>query len=105
MAVSGQEAVWIGDSELHDYLKSCHLFVVDTGKRDVIPKSMKLVAGRTGQEYNQRKNRRRAYWEDRYQETAVESGEHLAPLSCLYRHEYGTHRCDPPPVKVVFQRL
>jgi len=25
-------------------------------KRDVIPKSIQLVAGRTGQEYNQRKN-------------------------------------------------
>jgi putative transposase len=55
-----------------------HLLVVDTGKRDVIPRSMKLVAGRTGQEYNQRKNRRGAYWEDRYHATAVESGEHLA---------------------------
>ena len=29
-----------------------HLLVVDTGKREVIPKSMQLVAGRTGQEYN-----------------------------------------------------
>ncbi|KPK19930.1 MAG: transposase [Nitrospira bacterium SG8_3] len=55
-----------------------HLLVVDNGKRDVIPKSMKLVAGRTGQEYNQRKNRKGAYWEDRYHATAVESGEHLA---------------------------
>ena len=27
--------------------------------------SMQLVAGRTGQEYNQRKNRKGAYWEDR----------------------------------------
>lgn len=55
-----------------------HLLVIDTGKRDVIPKSMQLVAGRTGQEYNQRKNRKGAYWEDRYHATAVESGEHLA---------------------------
>ena len=39
---------------------------------------MQLVAGRTGQEYNQRKNRRGAYWEDRYHATAVESYEHLA---------------------------
>ena len=39
---------------------------------------MKLVAGRTGQGYNQRKNRKGAYWEDRYHATAVESGEHLA---------------------------
>ena len=55
-----------------------HLLVADTGKRDVIPRSMQLVAGRTGQEYNQRKNRKGAYWEDRYHATAVESGDHLA---------------------------
>ena len=39
---------------------------------------MQLVAGRTAQEYNQRKNRKGAYWEDRYHATAIESGEHLA---------------------------
>jgi len=39
---------------------------------------MQLVAGRTGQEFNQRKKRKGAYWEDRYHATAVESGEHLA---------------------------
>ena len=55
-----------------------HLLVVDTGQKDVIPKSMQLVAGRTGQEYNQRKNRKGAYWEDRYHASAVESGVHLA---------------------------
>ena len=55
-----------------------HLLVMDTGKRDVIPRSMQLVAGRTGQEYNRRKNRKGAYWEDRYHATAVESGDHLA---------------------------
>jgi len=55
-----------------------HLLVVDAGKRDVIPKSIQSVAGRTGREYNQRKNRRGAYWEDRYHATAVESGDHLA---------------------------
>lgn len=55
-----------------------HLRVFDSGKRDVIPRSMQLVAGRTGQEYNQRKGRKGAYWEDRYHATAVERGEHLA---------------------------
>ena len=39
---------------------------------------MQLVAGRTGQEYNQRKDRKGADWEDRYHATAVESGDHLA---------------------------
>ena len=55
-----------------------HLLVADDGGRDVIPNSMQLVAGRTGQEYNQRKNRKGAFWEDRYHATAVESGDHLA---------------------------
>lgn len=57
-----------------------HLLVKDTGE-DVIPKSMQLIAGRTAQEYNQRKQRKGAYWEDRYHATAVETGEHLA--QCL----------------------
>ena len=55
-----------------------HLLVVDDGDRVAIPNSMQLVAGRTGQEYNQRKHRKGAYWEDRYHATAVESGDHLA---------------------------
>ena len=58
-----------------------HLLVADDRDRGVIPKSIKLVAGRTGQEYNQRKNRKGAFWEDRYHATAVEEGEHL--LRCL----------------------
>jgi len=58
-----------------------HLLVVDDGSRDAIPMSMQLVAGRTGQEYNVRKKRKGAYWEDRYHATAVESGEHL--LRCI----------------------
>jgi putative transposase len=58
-----------------------HLLVVDGGGRDVIPKSIKLVAGRTGQEYNQRKNRNGAFWEDRYHATAVSSDRHL--IKCI----------------------
>jgi putative transposase len=54
-----------------------HLLVVDEGERDVIPRSMQLVAGRTGQEYNIRKGRKGAFWEDRYHATAIESGDHL----------------------------
>ena len=54
-----------------------HLLVVDDGARGVIPLSMQLVAGRMGQEYNQRKRRRGAFWEDRYHATAIESGRHL----------------------------
>lgn len=54
-----------------------HLLVYDREGRDVIPNSMQLVAGRSGQEYNHRKQRKGAYWEDRYHATAVETGEHL----------------------------
>ena len=57
-----------------------HLLVVDTGN-DVIPKSMQLIAGRVAQAYNQRKQRKGAYWEDRYHATAVETDEHL--IRCL----------------------
>ena len=40
-----------------------HLLVVDTGK-EVISRSFQLVGGRTGQEYNQRKDRKGAFRED-----------------------------------------
>jgi len=58
-----------------------HLLVKDGHGREVIPKTMQLIAGRTGQEYNQRKNRKGAYWEDRYHATAVEAGFYL--IQCL----------------------
>src|SRR4030043_2134088 len=58
-----------------------HLLVRDDGDRDVIPKSIQLIAGRTGQEFNQRKSRKGAYWEDRYHATAVETDRHL--IQCL----------------------
>ena len=54
-----------------------HLVVTDNGKPEVIPKSIQYVAGRVGQEYNQRKNRKGAFWQDRYHATAIESGDHL----------------------------
>lgn len=64
-----------------------HLLVVDDGERDVIPRSIQLVAGRTGQEYNQRKNRKGAFWEDRYHATAIEDGDHLLRCLALIRHQ------------------
>jgi len=51
--------------------------VTDNGKRDTIPKSLQLMAGRTGQEYNQRKKRKGAFWEDRYHASAIAFDEHL----------------------------
>jgi hypothetical protein len=58
-----------------------HLLVRDNGERDVIPNSIQLIVGRIGQEYNQRKNRKGAYWEDRYHATAVETDRHL--IQCM----------------------
>jgi len=54
-----------------------HLLAFDNGGRNVIPDSIKLTAGRTGQEYNIRKNRKGAFWEDRYHATAVEKNRYL----------------------------
>ena len=54
-----------------------HLLVKDTGE-SVIPRSLQLIAGRTGQEYNNRKGRRGAYWEDRYHATAIAADNHLS---------------------------
>ncbi len=54
-----------------------HLLVKDTGK-GVIPRSIQLIAGRTAQEYNLRKKRKGAYWEDRYFATAIDTDEYLA---------------------------
>ena len=42
-----------------------------------IYRSLQLVAGRTAQEFNKRKNRQSAFWHDRYHATAVETGQHL----------------------------
>lgn len=54
-----------------------HLLVLDRG-RDEIAASLQLIAGRTGQSFNQRKRRRGAFWEDRYHATAVDTEEYLA---------------------------
>ncbi len=58
-----------------------HLLLYDIAARECIPRTIQLIAGRTGQEFNQRKHRKGAFWEDRYHATAVESSEHL--IQCL----------------------
>ena len=72
-----------GLSVLNYVVTSNHIYLLvrDNGDRDVIPESIQLIAGRTGQEFNQRKNRKGAYWEDRYHATAVETGRHL--MQCM----------------------
>jgi hypothetical protein len=51
--------------------------VLDRGE-DIVAKSMQLVAGRTAQEYNQRKRRKGAFWEDRYHATAIQTDKSLS---------------------------
>jgi len=57
-----------------------HLLVLD-GDEDVIPRSLQLTAGQTGEEYNRRKGRKGAFWDDRYHATAVETEKHF--FRCL----------------------
>ena len=54
-----------------------HLLVLDTQK-NCIANSMQLIAGRTAQEYNARKNRKGAFWEDRYFATAISTDQYLS---------------------------
>ncbi len=56
----------------------------------MISKSIQLIAGRTGQEYNNRKSRKGAFWEDRYHATAVESEMHL--FKCLVYMDFNMVR-------------
>lgn len=57
-----------------------HLLVADQGRREIAA-SMQLIASQTAQEYNRRKSRNGAFWEDRYHATAVQTGDHL--IRCL----------------------
>ena len=50
---------------------------MDKGEGE-IPRGMQLIAGRTAQEYNRRKGRLGAYWQDRYHATAVDTQGYLA---------------------------
>ena len=58
-----------------------HLLALCEKDQDVISKSMQLIAGRTAQEYNLRKNRQGAFWQDRYHATAIECNNHL--IQCM----------------------
>ena len=55
-----------------------HLLVIESGQPDDISRSIRLAAGQTAQSFNRRKERRGAFWQDRYQATAVDCGTHLA---------------------------
>lgn len=57
-----------------------HLLVKDRGENE-IARSMQLVSGQTAQQYNRRRHRCGAFWDDRYHATAVQTDHHL--LRCL----------------------
>jgi putative transposase len=57
-----------------------HLLVQDV-QQESISKSMQLISSRVAQEYNRRKTRMGAFWEDRYFATAVCNDSHL--FKCL----------------------
>jgi putative transposase len=54
-----------------------HLLVFADGCRQTIPRSIQLIASRTAIEFNLRKNRSGAFWDDNYHATAVENDHHL----------------------------
>lgn len=63
MASRGQEALYSERVELYGHSNHIHFFVREKSAREVIPKSIHLIAGRTGQEYSQRKKRKGAFRE------------------------------------------
>jgi len=64
---------------LNYVVTSNHIHLLVRGREgEEIARSMQLIAGRTAQEFNQRKQRKGAFWEDRYHATAVDTDEHLA---------------------------
>ena len=58
-----------------------HLLLKDDSDHRTIAPAMGLIAARTAQQYNQRKKRKGAFWQDRYHATAIKTGEYL--LRCL----------------------
>jgi len=60
-----------------------HLLVRDRGLGEIAD-SMQLIAGRTAQAFNERKERNGAFWEDRYHATAVDI-DNVDRLAALHR--------------------
>jgi len=60
-----------------------HLLIHDLGNAGDKPiaRALQLAEARVAQEYNKRKARSGAFWEDRYHATAVQTGEHF--INCL----------------------
>jgi putative transposase len=64
-----------------NYCVTCnHIHLIVLGSDDPlhVSRSMQLTAGRTAEEYNHRKGRKGAFWEDRYHATIIDSGEYFS---------------------------
>ena len=70
-----------------------HLLVKDT-EQGVIARSVQLVASQTAQEYNRRKARQGAFWEDRYHAAAIATDAHHF-LADYFRNHKGIAWSDP----------
>ncbi len=58
-----------------------HLLLRSQGEEDLISRAIQLTASRVAREYNQRKQRSGAFWDDHYQATAVSTDVHFQ--NCL----------------------
>ena len=58
-----------------------HLLVEGGYDETVIPRSMQLIAGKTAQEFNLKRQRKGAFWEDRYHATAIDRDDYF--LNCM----------------------
>jgi len=71
-----------GLTTLNYIVTSNHIhLLVQEGKEHEVAKSIQIVAGRTAQEFNQRKNRYGAFSKNRHHATAVDSSDYLT--QCL----------------------
>ena len=80
LVVQGEKALWSFSPELHCDIQSYSFACHGSGAwRD-----QQKPAGDSrpdAQEYNRRKNRKGAFWEDRYRATAIDNDEHF--IACL----------------------
>ena len=70
-----------------------HLLVFDNGGRTVIPDSIKLTAGRTGQENNIRKSRKGGLLGGSLSRNGCGKKSLFKAMYHLHRYEYGSCRC------------
>jgi putative transposase len=78
LALRGKASLRPVRTELRSHL---YPFACERLRQTGNPASLQLAAGCAAQEYNRRKGRKGAFWEDRYHATAVATDEHLT--QCL----------------------